>query len=595
MKKILAYLMVGIAFTGCNSLDLEPISSIADNKYWQTEAQVDAFNVGLHSKFREKCSYSIFLFGEPRADYYFGESTFGSATQGNERMWNNSLNDVNTVVSNFGNLYEVINQANLMINKVEGMSMNESTKKYYLGEVYGIRAFLYFQLLRSYGDVVIWTDFSEGSSLDLGNLYEVINQANLMINKVEGMSMNESTKKYYLGEVYGIRAFLYFQLLRSYGDVVIWTDFSEGSSLDLGNLARPASSAADVMKLIVDDLQASETAFGDNYGFRNDSQRYFWSKAATMMLKGEVYMWRGKHMGGGNEDYTTAKNALQEVRNQTDKFGLLEDFSEVFSYDNKNNKEIIFAIRNARDEYNMWGDVTYNNNMFPQQNILFGYMDENGNPISSLGDKVKVNGTIRYPVNKDVYTKCFNDNDTRKRSTLQAAYEKKEDGTLSLYGLYPAKFLGTLLDGADTRSPLDDYPVYRYADCLLLLAQAKAFLGEDPVEEINAVRKRAYGEDYFNAHPEVQYPNDNDAALYADNKSVKPDNAGAMEAVLKERMREFMVEGKRWYDLRLAGDEYVLEHTTAEATRLLWPIDKNTLTNNSALKQTPGYESSGGK
>ena len=90
-------------------------------------------------------------------------------------------------------------------------------------------------------------------------------------------------------------------------------------------------------------------------------------------------------------------------------------------------------------------------------------------------------------------------------------------------------------------------------------------------------------------------PNDNDAALYADNKSVKPDNAGAMEAVLKERMREFMVEGKRWYDLRLAGDEYVLEHTTAEATRLLWPIDKNTLTNNSALKQTPGYESSGGK
>ena len=74
------------------------------------------------------CSYSIFLFGEPRADYYFGESTFGSATQGNERMWNNSLNDVNTVVSNFGNLYEVINQANLMINKVEGMSMNESTR-----------------------------------------------------------------------------------------------------------------------------------------------------------------------------------------------------------------------------------------------------------------------------------------------------------------------------------------------------------------------------------------------------------------------------------------------------------------------------------
>ena len=88
--------------------------------------------------------------------------------------------------------------------------------------------------------------------------------------------------------------------------------------------------------------------------------------------------------------------------------------------------------------------------------------------------------TIRSPFH---YYRCTDNtfsrsilDDTRKRSTLQAAYEKKEDGTLSLYGLYPAKFLGTLLDGADTRRPLDDYPVYRYADCLLLLAQAKAFL-----------------------------------------------------------------------------------------------------------------------
>ena len=78
----------------------------------------------------------------------------------------------------------------------------------------------------------------------------------------------------------------------------------------------------------------------------------------------------------------------------------------------------------------------------------------------------------------------------------------------------------------------------------------------------------------------------------------KPDNAGAMEAVLKERMREFMVEGKRWYDLRLAGDEYVLAHTTANEARLLWPIDENTLNKNKAddktgqpgLVQTPGYK-----
>ena len=53
-----------------------------------------------------------------------------------------------------------------------------------------------------------------------------------------------------------------------------------------------------------------------------------------------------------------------------------------------------------------------------------------------------------------------------------------------------------------------------------------------------------------------------------------------------------MFEGKRWYDLRRFGNEYVFEYTTADASypqRLLWPIDKNTLTNNPALEQTPGY------
>ena len=42
--------------------------------------------------------------------------------------------------------------------------------------------------------------------------------------------------------------------------------------------------------------------------------------------------------------------------------------------------------------------------------------------------------------------------------------------------------------------------------CLLGIAEAKAFLGQDPSTEINQVRRRAYGATYFNAHTEVQYP-----------------------------------------------------------------------------------------
>ena len=150
-------------------------------------------------------------------------------------------------------------------------------------------------------------------------------------------------------------------------------------------------------------------------------------------------------------------------------------------------------------------------------------------------------------------------------------------------------FQGVLLDGDAQRSWLDDYPIYRYADCLLALATAKAFLGEDITQEINEVRERAYGTTYFNEHrSEIAYPNDKDATFYANNRFVGSDD-NPIEAILKERMREFLFEGKRWYDIRLMGNEYATKYSNANSERLLWPIDENTLGENSALNQTPGY------
>ena len=78
----------------------------------------------------------------------------------------------------------------------------------------------------------------------------------------------------------------------------------------------------------------------------------------------------------------------------------------------------------------------------------------------------------------------------------------------------------------------DDYPIYRYADCLLGLAEAKALLGEDPAAEINEVRKRAYGEEYFNAHQtEVAYPNDTDDSFYANNSFDMLSRSGKKEGI----------------------------------------------------------------
>ena len=61
------------------------------------------------------------------------------------------------------------------------------------------------------------------------------------------------------------------------------------------------------------------------------------------------------------------------------------------------------------------------------------------------------------------------------------------------------------------------------------------------------MRERAYGTEYFNAHKnEIAYPNDKDANFYSNNRFVGSDE-NPIEAILKERMREFLFEGKRWY------------------------------------------------
>ena len=418
-----------------------------------------------------------------------------------------------------------------------------------------------------------------------GGCYGFINQLNLMIAKAENTDViKEAAKNNYLGSAYGMRAFIYFQLLRTYGDVIVVTDYTKGSDISIGNMGKAASPAAEVMAQIKKDIQASEQAYGENYKFTNG--RNYWSLAATKMLKGEAYLWSGKQMGGGNADYQIAKAAYEDVKKAD--VALQNDFTKVFAFNNKKNKEIIYAVYYGKDEKTMWND-TFRLTLVMGSMFFKNYYEADGTSLaeSAMGN---MDGVMRISLNKDMWKELYRDGDTRKAGSLKDIYAKNEDGSLKYVGNIQYKFQGTLPQGYNQRQWLDDYPIYRYADCLLGLAEAKALLGEDPAAEINEVRKRAYGEEYFNAHQaEVAYPNDTDASFYANNSFVGSD-ANVIEAVLKERCREFLFEGKRWYDLRLMGAEYVTKYTSAHADKLLWPIDENTLGLNSQLHQTPGYD-----
>jgi hypothetical protein len=140
-------------------------------------------------------------------------------------------------------------------------------------------------------------------------------------------------------------------------------------------------------------------------------------------------------------------------------------------------------------------------------------------------------------------------------------------------GVLLTKYLGTTAGTSQVYN--NDYPVYRYADVLLLLAEAKTQLGEDPSAEINAIRARAYGAAYT---PFV-------------NGSVSAN----MNAILEEYLREFIGEGKRWWALRRAGDAYVYANlnpvyfSPTTTAKFLLPLSQTMLNADPLLTQTTGY------
>ena len=168
---------------GCTSLDMDPVSDITDLNYWKTPEQFDSFVFGLHSRFRSH-SWNMFLLGEARSDVFGEFLSVEKLPRGMERFPYNTLNAENPGISGFGDLYQNINQMNLFISRTLHTDvLTESARNYYLGQVYGLRAYYMYQLYRSWGDVV----FTEEPSLgfEVGKLAKAATPAAEIFEQVK--------------------------------------------------------------------------------------------------------------------------------------------------------------------------------------------------------------------------------------------------------------------------------------------------------------------------------------------------------------------------------------------------------------------------
>jgi starch-binding outer membrane protein, SusD/RagB family len=389
-------------------------------------------------------------------------------------------------------------------------------------------------------------------------VYTVIHHANLLIKYVPGISFTSANRqKLILAQAHAMRAYAYFILARTWGGVPLVVSPIDGYTPD--EIQKERATVEEVFRFIKEDIETALKLYPDN---SFPAGRNVWSKPAVNVLKGDVYLWTGKRINGGAQDFGVALQALEA--SESGDVTLLDDFSRVFDYDNKGNKEILMAIKFQQFEsLENWGGISYMNPVLMSPNFEPATLNAIGALPTNLGGTFTVSNVARSQFTAD---------DTRKNATFWEMYTLT-NGVRSYFGSFGTKYNGMI--NAGIRLFLDDVVIYRYADVLLLKAEAKNALGQDPSADINKVRKRAYG-NLFDQHVFVNGTKDQND-----------------EAILRERLFELAFEGKRWWDLVRFGKAFdlvpSLKSRKGQDHLLLFPIPESTLSIETKVSQNPGY------
>lgn len=414
--------------------------------------------------------------------------------------------------------------------------------------------------------------------------YSPILQLNLFINKVSSVTfLSDARKQYLLGQAYGLRAFYYFQLLRTYGGVPLRLEPEVlTGNTDPVKLRKARATEAEVLTAIKADVNKSVTSFGSA---ASPTDKSTWNPKASLMLKGEVYLWSAK-VYSNNSDLAEAKSALGLISGNT----LQTSFSNVFAYGQKNNSEIIFSIRYLVGESEMGGVSQYLYSTFNFDNLHYKDSLASG---ALLVDPLAIAATNsqqiiqRYGYTFNLFL-SYDVNDKRRNATFYDYYKVTATGAkpyaITVRNTALTKFLGTI--SANKRYFSDDWPVYREADRLLMLAEIVNAEGGDPSSYIKQIRDRAFAP-AVDPKPFVSTTKDaNELAIFA------------------ERNKEFVHEGKAWYDLRRmkfgtdplvfinAAHPYGVLNKATLSYKILWPIEPAIWTNDPLVNQTPGYATS---
>ncbi|MFD1316412.1 RagB/SusD family nutrient uptake outer membrane protein [Namhaeicola litoreus] len=483
MKKIVAVALLLVFASSCEDvLDESPYSEISDEQFWLNNGNAESGIAAIYDAMQKTYRTKHYLWGEFRGDSYIASATpTGEALE----LLTNTLQPSSAGILRWNDLYQMIGRANLAIEKIPQIP---SYSQSLLGEAYALRAYAYFDAVRVWGGVPLFTEAISGLDQELIRAKTdgttILNDVVIpdMLKAEELITQPANKFRFSKTSVWAFQADVYMYLKQF-----------------------------DKAKQVLDKIVAS-----GEYRLTNDRQS--WN---DMFYNDPDF---GGKIMEGPELMMSIRFSLTEDNDRSGVFSLF--FAGLPSY------YIAPSLENKWIE------------KFPTDSALWVAKYPGFTPGGFEPDGTTLWGDWRY-------------------------FDSREEGD-PIGEARVAKYQST------NYSPsIDDTDIvlYRYAGILLLLAEAENQLGNKTaaVDLINQIRQAR----------QLPTVNEDDFASVDELENF----------ILDERQLELLSEGKRWWDL-IRTDKAVevmgpINGQTAET--LLFPIFQDHLIDNPLLEQTPGY------
>ena len=433
------------------------------------------------------------------------------------------------------------------------------------------------------GTGILTTDWNFGSIW--GKLYNYLSRVSLSLDVLAAADQGNATIQQRTAEMKFLRAYGHFQLKRLFKKIP-FVNKPNMTEEDYNNLSNTEYTNDEGWQQIINDL---EEAYAVLPATQTDKGRP--TKAAAAAFLAKVYLYKAYHQDDAKSHKVTSINAddLQKVVEYTNLalytsagYGLEVDMHNNFRPEEQyeNGKEAIWSIQYSKNDGTTWGNLNFSNRLIvpcipkvhdsgndfykPSHNLVNAYRtNSNGLPLLdnfndvdyAVGSNETVDPrlfiTVGMPGTPYMYNTSFMMDETNVWSRSGGTYgyfvSLKQNVDPSQSDIY-------LFNCDNQWASSMNRIVFRYADVLLMRAEAQAQLGNTPeaIQLVNQVRDRAAKmaiNSVVAGYPTkygVHY------AVGKYNGSYSKDDA--MKIIKMERRLELAMESERFFDLVRWGD-----------------------------------------